>query len=1526
MKIRSAGLSSALWFLCAAAAFGQAPTVVTTLPQPPSQTGFYGSSFTKVGDAIYFYSDPSYESAAIWKWTAAEGAVRVTSIAQDSYNYHYPAMMAFGDKLLFGGRVTSSDYELWITDGTPGGTTLVKDIYTGGWSSPVPVIVSGSKAYFTATDLEHGRELWVTDGTPAGTTLVADLNGSSLSSAPSAFVQRNGLVYFAALGQLYVTDGTAAGTVSLATGVEPASIGVMSDRVVFLGTDETNGRELWSTDGTPAGTALLKDINPGPAPSWGGIGASFVSRGSSLLFFAEDATYGRELWITDGTADGTALVKDVTPGPHSSQFEGLVASDEGAFFIADGTTLWFTDGTEAGTIVLASYTSVLSIVTAPNGAYLLTDGPTSTLIFSDGTVDGTISFPDIDVAAPLRTTGGVVLFNAPHETYGAQPWITDGTEAGTYALTSRTGPVVYMPPWIGAAGNNAFMRVGARLFRSDGTAAGTFAVDGPELDNYYYYESGSHTSVGNLFLFKSGGSGPDTAGLWKSDGSVAGTTLVKPFSISRLAGTSLGYALMYGRETPGCCSDSSLWRTDGTAEGTAKIRSMYEPHSFVEMGGLVYFLSGTSSYSGSALWRTGGTAETTSMLLPDKVAAVGAAGGRLYLSRTDSAIGLELWTTDGTADGVALVKDINPGDDSSAPSSFASLGKLLIFTADDGVHGRELWRSDGTDAGTFLLRDIIMDGSSGHVHGLTQSGRYVYFVAQAGSSVSQLWRTDGTVAGTILLSNVTQITSMRAADGKLVFVAQTPPYGTELWESDGTTAGTFLVADLVPGTGSIFPFQLVLAGERLIFSTSDARLWTRPRATSRLTIADRSLMEGDSGSTVVQFTVTREGSTAGAATVNYTTEDMSAAAGADYEATAGQISFADGETSKQISVTVVGDTALEQNEAFGVLLTTATGATIVRDRAIAIIEEDDRKVALSLEYVPTYSSYDGRRVFRIANAGPSTATVTLHISESPYTGSFHCGGNPSVCSVGAVPAGESVDFVVRRGSGADSYSPVVPGRTLTARVSAVEAEDDVSDNETVRMIDVSGTYSLPPYLVSGTTDSAQMTAYTFPSQVSLFLAGGVIVSPSSALLTEENPIATFGLTIAPDAWGWANVVNGSQTVMRVPLVLPNEDVKLDTTVITRRWTELHFEHDEPVVLPITIVGVLPDGTHPSGVVSLRLRSDNALVQSQVLDADGKATFTLTGLEPGGYSWYLAYGGDAYFHAVDVPHPIVEVRGRRSFTNITVQENPCGTSQIVVTVTSDGEDTPAGTVTIDMGSDQFPNLPLVATGRPGEAQVSISYTFSTYYAYMSATYNAVAPLSGSSDSHYVYPKQCAPPTLIASAASETAVSLMWSDVGADQYEVRRAAGPSIDAFTVIGTTASTSFTDASAAPGTTYLYHVAATSSTGVVRATSASEIATTVIFTDDPIVFRSTRIKAVHVLELRRAANALRALTGQAPYAFAAIVSGMPVAASEFIQIRSVMGAALSAASRRPVAWLEGLEQGKPVKALHIQQMRNVVK
>src|SRR5262245_36458037 len=117
-------------------------------------------------------------------------------------------------------------------------------------------------------------------------------------------------------------------------GSVPTSLTVVGDRVFFAASTPETGNELWVSDGTPEGTVVL-DIIPGPA---GSFPMDLRNVGGTLFFTARDltdgVTHGRELWKSDGTAEGTVLVRDIRPGPDDGVSGGLTAVGGTLFFTA----------------------------------------------------------------------------------------------------------------------------------------------------------------------------------------------------------------------------------------------------------------------------------------------------------------------------------------------------------------------------------------------------------------------------------------------------------------------------------------------------------------------------------------------------------------------------------------------------------------------------------------------------------------------------------------------------------------------------------------------------------------------------------------------------------------------------------------------------------------------------------------------------------------------------------------------------------------------------------------------------------------------------------------------------------------------------------------------------------------------------------------------------------------------------------------------------------------------------------------
>jgi ELWxxDGT repeat protein len=257
----------------------------------------------------------------------------------------------------------------------------------------------------------------------------------------------------------------------------------------------------------------------------------------------------------------------------------------------------------------------------------------------------------------------------------------------------------------------------------------------------------------------------------------------------------------------------SLWKSDGTALGTALVKSLNAPCN------------------------------------NDFPAHFTASGNLLFFSAFDSSSGQELWKSDGTTVGTIRVMDILPGSSGSNPRNLVDVNGILFFSASDGS-GYELWRSDGTPGGTHLVRDILTppspDGSFPQY--LTNVGGTLYFTANDGIHGRELWKSDGTQGGTLLVRDIRtgpsgsspqQLTNVQ---GTLLFAAADHSHGMELWKSDGSDGGTVMIQDIRPGPGSSQPFDYetriddwMISGSSVFFTANDGNtgfeLWGLPLST-----------------------------------------------------------------------------------------------------------------------------------------------------------------------------------------------------------------------------------------------------------------------------------------------------------------------------------------------------------------------------------------------------------------------------------------------------------------------------------------------------------------------------------------------------------------------------------------------------------------------------------------------------------------------------------------------------------------------
>ncbi|MCR8556177.1 T9SS type A sorting domain-containing protein [Mucilaginibacter sp. BJC16-A38] len=318
--------------------------------------------------------------------------------------------------LLFAADDGAHGIELWKSDGTNSGTTLVKDIATGpAGSSPANLTVYNGKVYFAANDGVHGNELWVSDGTPAGTKMFADINpypGNGYNgSDPVQLTVANNRLFFVATNSssvptstLFVTDGTSGNLVQLISSLNegPGQLIAVQNTLYF--TEGPYSGTLGKSDGTVAGTTTvnlednvsvgqLRNINGNlvfttstsntqniklyqlspvsdtpvllqsyDAVQYGGVALNNITQASNGFFYSIEATDANRngidyLWYSDGTVKGTASLKNYpwTPYLSGSSMKNFVNFNNKLYFAAPGSfALWTSDGTATGTTQAAN--------------------------------------------------------------------------------------------------------------------------------------------------------------------------------------------------------------------------------------------------------------------------------------------------------------------------------------------------------------------------------------------------------------------------------------------------------------------------------------------------------------------------------------------------------------------------------------------------------------------------------------------------------------------------------------------------------------------------------------------------------------------------------------------------------------------------------------------------------------------------------------------------------------------------------------------------------------------------------------------------------------------------------------------------------------------------------------------------------------------------------------------------------------------------------------------------------------------
>jgi ELWxxDGT repeat protein len=611
--------------------------------------------------------------------------------------------------------------------------------YFNYYSGPLQLTEFYNKLYFSADD-GSGRKLWMSDGTFEGTSYAPNNNPVTLQGnsydyfSPHPFTIVGKALYFWAYTsvtgwELYKYAPSIVANIELVKNISPGTESTqfnyyemtnVNDTLFFKITNPDGGNAIWMSKGKAGNTEKVMSFAPGEY-----LYGLFNGYGT-LYFIKGGATYGYELWKTDGTEAGTVIVKDINAGSASSNPYSLTAFNNKIIFSATqgnhGYELWITDGSESGTTEVKDINKTTTDNFNPYNITAYTHGVMFTaytakhgtrLYKSDGTDAGTkllndsITSDNTTYFYNFSSKGDKVYFEGINAA-GYAIYETNGTNNDTKRVTRFDSNYIYK---YSIADNgtvfyaiyNSFTGV-YELWANDGLGGQNIF-----LTNTLYY-SDYLITVGNTAYFVAG---DFTTGyeLWKSDGTVAGTGLVKdiypgdygsyPSNLYNFNG-KLYFAADYGL-------GPFIWTSDGTDAGTKVVKAMYMNSPFAQANGKLFFC------------------------------------GYNIIGK-----GYELYATDGTGAGTKLVKDIFRGPLSSIPYSLVSGDTLLYFMANDGKHGYELWTSNGTKDGTHLVKNITSGIGDSYFYPMVNVKDNLFFMSSISDTSSPgglsniLWQSDGT--------------------------------------------------------------------------------------------------------------------------------------------------------------------------------------------------------------------------------------------------------------------------------------------------------------------------------------------------------------------------------------------------------------------------------------------------------------------------------------------------------------------------------------------------------------------------------------------------------------------------------------------------------------------------------------------------------------------------------------------------------------------------------------------------------------
>ncbi|MDQ1858399.1 T9SS type A sorting domain-containing protein [Chryseobacterium sp. WLY505] len=721
-------------------------------------------AFMKLNNKVYFIAVQSTNSSINQLWVT-DGTIAGTSKVKDlNFEFSVAASAAVGNNIFF-----YQHNELWSYNTVTDTLQLLK---TFQYSGDVKMYTMNNTLFLAADDGIHGKEIWKSDGTVAGTSLLKDIvpnAGGSINGDFKALIFQNKLYFVVNLGtgtagyELYSTDGTEAGTVSIKSVGYPQLEGAAADNYfVFTGFDATNGYEPWVSDGTTSGTYLLKNLMPGATSSM--AMKKFVKYNNKIFFESSangvNSGYGNYIWETDGTEAGTVLFNTHAGAliyGSSSDNNHLIltmANYGNRYWVVNGNSSQSFEITELGMINNNSFVDLNSKIyltgnTPKYGTELFSLNPVThqTAIASD------ISRSESSLPHAFQVLNNDLIFIATDRQYNSQIYKRNKVTQQIERISSFGGNSFI---GMGSDFNDNFIKVGNYLYtpeagyRTDGTEANTLQISSPNITSRVPY-----TSLNDNTLLFAGYNNVVGTELWKIDNTSNTVSLVKDISADNMG---------------------SLYSVDSKA---------------VTLNGFAYFVAKDNGKSG--IWKTDATEANTQKVIQfsyqdgtdGDIKVLSTFNNKLFFTKqqenTPANYGSgqnELWISNGDQASAVLLKSYATPYGSSSIARETIVFNNRLFYVTSGYPSPALHSTDGTAAGT---EQIVAGNFFGDVK-FKKCGNQLFFT---NNNSTQLWKTDGSANGTSDLSqNFSSVKDMMCVNNYLYFLNGD---SQKVWKSDGVS-------------------------------------------------------------------------------------------------------------------------------------------------------------------------------------------------------------------------------------------------------------------------------------------------------------------------------------------------------------------------------------------------------------------------------------------------------------------------------------------------------------------------------------------------------------------------------------------------------------------------------------------------------------------------------------------------------------------------------------------------------------------